>query len=558
METQGRRIFTNTAITATSVDVSNPAPTGQLPEGDNIIVTPGQAGQASQHYGDGKKDPARESSGLKVTKPRGRARRVINQETTIKPGRKSASPAKPAPHQESSNVRRSARVVKKQINYMESDGSSPSRAVSPEDSDVSGFAPSNSDISESPDKSKQKRGRPSLRTQGSGLSGTSPSRSNNSLVDKLSDFQGFMRRRSPLRDSIVQYESPSLQPRIPERSSGLKPLLPAPSTFQSESSAPAYGDPSNSNPSSRPPTRHGIPNQPQSINPGNTTLAHQPPAMPDFLSSQSGQTLPPANQTALQNGYQATSTNCPPYYGPANTNANGHQANANWLMNTPTDHSADPTNRYQPLSTPYPPTQSVQRTDSFTSQTTPFNPTTKVETARPDYEHMRRSFSAAADLTPPATTPIPTSTDPKKRKLPASSPLQSSGKRLRLSFPSDQQNEAVYAPPSVYTQGFSMSSPSKIPSQSTSFESNPGQQQALEQTESPPTPAPVFAPTAFMYDTSQYQVHPETGSAVQEMSLQDTTNECYDYVGAMNNEGDIFSDVSWDELDFDPLSEFFA
>ena len=158
METHGRTIFTNNAISATSIDVSNPTPTGQFPEGDNIVVTLGQAGQASQQYGDVKTGPARDSSGLEVTKPRGRARRGINQETTIKPGQKSASPAKPAPQQETSNVRRSARVVKKQINYMESDGSSPSRAVSPEDSDVSGFAPSNSDISESPDKSKQKRG----------------------------------------------------------------------------------------------------------------------------------------------------------------------------------------------------------------------------------------------------------------------------------------------------------------------------------------------------------------------------------------------------------------
>ena len=546
METVGPRRFTNTVITATSLDVSNSTPNGQLPEGNKVVVAPYRGGQTSQQYGNPKTGSARETNDVKVTQPRGRSRRVIKQDSTLKRGRESESPAKAGAQQE--KVRRSARVVNKKINYMESDETSPSRAVSPGESDVSGFAPSNSDISNSPDNSNGKRGRASLRTHGSGLTETSSARNNNSLIDKLSDFQGFLRRRSPLRDGPVNYEVPSLQTKIVEGTSDSKPHLPAPSVSNSNPTALVYGDPyTNFNSSSRPPTRHGIPNQSQFINRGNIVSAPQPPAMPTYLPSQPVQLLQPV----LQNGSQSQTT-----YSPVYMNPNDHQATGNWLMNTPTYQSTVSTNGNQAYSTMCPPNQPQQRVDSLTSQTTPINFATEVEmfSTKPEYERMSRSFSVAADLTPPATTPAPTSTDPKKRKLPASSPLQSNNKRLNFPLPGNERlNKAVNGPPSMYRQILPRSSPSKMPSQSTSFDSNPGQQQSREQDEGPPIPAPIFAPTAIMYDPTQYEPLVETGPEIQGASVLDT------FGGGEGEEGDVddaFSDASWNEPDFDPLSEF--
>jgi hypothetical protein len=207
----------------------------------------------------------------------------------------------------------------------------------------------------------------------------------------------------------------------------------------------------------------------------------------------------------------------------------------------------------------YLPNQPQQRVDSLTGQTTPINFATKVEmsSTKPEYERMSRSFSSAADLTPPATTPTPTSTDPKKTKLPASSPPQSNNKRLRLSLPGDEQlNETANGTPSVYNQGLSMSSPSKMLSQSISINAKPGEQQSQEQDEGPPAPAPIFAPTAIMYNPTQYQPQVETGPEVQETSVLDPSGGGEDQEGDMDDAGDMFSDASWDEPDFDPLSEF--
>lgn len=437
-----------------------------------------------------------------TTPLRGRPERTINHTTPARRGRKSASPAKSETQEEKPTIRHSTRVTRKKINYEESDPTSPTRAVSPGESDVSGFDPSNrSDSSGSPERSqsKRKRNRPSLQSQSSELKvHVAPGRGD-SIGSKINEYRERLSRTASPARVVVKYKSPALPSKIStSQTIGKPPPLSQP--YHNSQAPPGFfNGRANVIQDSRPPTRHGPPDRQQLRNPNFNNFA-QPPAMPNFLPNQQAQRFAPPNNFMLTNATQTRQPSGNSYgSNDERTQMNGNvaQANTHWLTSTPLQYSiAFPGSTSR--STTYEPALPIERADSTTDENSFGLPPIQVENTPTEspYERMRRSLGAAADFTPPAATnTTPPITDPKKRKQPVSSPLQGNQKRPRLSFPGD---ELPIGTPVFQDQQLPKSSPSKMTSHSL--------HQDLGDNLNPPTPAPNFAPTAVMYRPSLQQM----------------------------------------------------
>ena len=389
-----------------------------------------------------------------------RPQQVKKQATPLKRKRKSLSPAKSEVEEEKPAVRRSNRVSNKNVNYEESDGSSPARAVSPGESDVSGFDPSNrSDISASPDQSppRRKREKPALQSQSTRGGGPkvgigSFSSSMDDYLERLSRITSPANARSRPQTTTIPHGTENATRRD-------NSLLRPPQHYRIPHVTQAFPNVAISH--SRPPTRHGPPNDQQS----NSSIGDvaQPPATPNFFSNQQTPQVMP-HQSFLPTNHAH------------NIREDTNQLSTNRLMGFP------PRNNFL--------------SQGGVSSSTVYG---HIVPAQSPYDRMRLSFSATADLTPPPTSTeaTPLTTDPKKRKQPVSSPLQTTNKRPRLSFPGDDfPNNA----PTLLKQIPSRSSPSRMQAEATA-----GHHQDMpykEQLNQLSTPAPNLAPTAVMYQPS--------------------------------------------------------
>lgn len=165
-----------------------------------------------------------------------------------------------------------------------------------------------------------------------------------------------------------------------------------------------------------------------------------------------------------------------------------------------------------------------------------------------NYDQLRRSFSATHELTPPVNVDAKSvDTDPKKRSLSASSPLPSS-KRMRLSLPGDDA-PSVYDKQLPYNVTSSMSSPPKITSrQLSASKENDAIPKGAEHTT--PTPAPILAPTAFMYAPKQPAFAREV---VAKATRADAADEAGKDESVADDADNPSSDIDWGILN----DEFF-
>lgn len=494
MDLFGRPYFAP-AVTIPIALVNNAAAGSQhLPQDETIDVQPRHARQTSQLQ------QAAQSQNLidhnETIQSRGRPTQFINQTTAApaKRQRKSASPVKQESPEKQLSLRRSARVPKRKVNYMESsDVETSSRAPSPGESDVSGFSPSKSDASASPERSERseplrKRGRPSLAKEESESAVFAQARTIATLGARIDEWRAQRRNRpQPAANDQVKYETGSLQPGKDDNRPPSQPLYQVPAFLARTQSGNTLLDvPPNTGTPSRPPTRHGPPQQ-QSSSAANHVTTQKPAAMPNFFTSHP----PPMFQAPFHAPYHATPTipqsvrkngqhpATPPlqqYVEAPRTSFNqiiaasktGQVSNNNWSMNTPTASASMFPSPGQLATSASNPKTIRQRVNSLTGRVKDTNPdTTSIKApAESPYDRMRRSINAGADLTPPSTTNTPPSADPRKRKMPASSPLVPSNKRPRLSFPGDSPaSPAANSGVAFSEDDFPASSPPKMQSQ---------------------------------------------------------------------------------------------
>ena len=545
VDTVGRRIASS--VTSKPIDVRRSRTPSRSSEGDYLTVHPHKSAPPAHTY-------ARYNE--VIVQPTARQRPVTERDTPVKHGRKSVSPARDEVQEENRTVRRSARVSKKNVNYGESDGSSPARAPSPGESDVSGFDPSNkSDTSGSPERSqpKRKRSRPSLQSQSSGLAGRGLSDHSTSIGSKLNEYRERMSRVSLPGDGRKEHEIPTMSPSIDEATKTIYQIPAGLQDHQGSRAAQTYRVPTASSmlSSSRPPTRYGPPSQHGLGNQGINNFTQQPPAVPNFLPKQKPQQSSPLSMPANIVPISKLASNLNSQNSGQNSvNSNSQQVGRSWLMNTSMQPVAE-----APAGTPTTADDEavpLQRVDSTTEDTTLRESTAQVgnmPTESP-YDRMRRSFSATADLPSPAVTEAsPPTTDPKKRKQPVSSPVQPSNQRLRLSLPGDSQpNNSTNNTPAALDQALSMSSPSKMQSQKHSFDAAT----VLDHDDPPPTPAPNLAPTAVMYKPSQVEIHAEYPSDGLEIYLGLPSSVMQaEGMGYGDEEDDmLFGDFTNEELPF--------
>ena len=495
---------------------------------------------------------------------RGRPRRSIEQDTGMPPprGRKSASPKKSALSQVSSSPRRSLRVRSKKVSYAESDGSSiASREPSPEKSDISGFSPSKSDLSASPDKSDEllKVESRELRQETSELDDSKSQRRSELLGGRIGDWAHNQRPRSGSRVGNPHTPAPrthgSHEPAIstPKFNRPANALNQPPSLIglqkHAQASEPQLQRTIHAGANERPPTRHGPPVQQSfSVEDGNVAIT-QFPALPNFLPDLPAQNLEWGlnfNATNAASAWDVRPSNH--YDGQTNTAPAQSEVDRTWLINTPAFNFLSNLSSNSSYLEMFDNNQSsVERKDSVLDNTSLVQPHQKpVEmSAFPNYDRMRRSFSAAADLTPPPITgKTSSSTDPQKRKLPTSSPLPAA-KRVRLSLPEESQTPIVYEDDPQYTQATNMSSPSKLPTHTHRQSNADGRKLSNDTAEAMPTPAPILAPTAMMYVPSQQDLFAgeDAGSTALELPTHAGEDD-----GIMDEIGTQSSDIDWEDL----------
>ena len=466
-----------------------------------------------------------------------RSRNTIKQDSPPKRGRKSASPEKSDVQTGMTGVRRSARVSNKNIDYNESDDISPSRGVSPGESDVSGFAPSEkSDSSKSPDRAERpiKRAIPSLQRQTSGALDANTRARLTSIGSKFRDHQERLQRGTPSASGLVDYSTPSL-PSHGSFEGQFGPRLIPKNPYQIPASLESSQN--------RPPTRYGPPAQPSKAYTGYGIPPQQPPSMPNFLPNEPAQSLGQAREgkSSLNSTVSQNSGNSPSHPYPYAASSLGQLPMGALMQNgaTPTAGGLSYFSNNAQFAPPV-------RGQSMTTQTMNIGTSQHYNTkTRPPYEQLQRSFSATADLTAP-TNPIPThpNTDPKKRKQPASSPLQPNRKRPRLSFPGDElSSQAINGLQANSRMGLVHSSPNRPFTRPNAPSDLPNTQL----NEVKPTPAPFFAPKAMMYNPSMHE-NP-AGGAQNSMAVP----------GGFPVDAEEFkengADIDWGLVDFDDVDE---
>ena len=565
--------------------------TQQFPDPYNDYTTAGNGAR----FGPGEETSFYESRPPAPTSGRGRglqAQHGNDQEATDESPRQVAAARKAREPREHSNVRRSDRVRGKKVKYAESEGSSiVSREPSPDKSDVSGFSPSKSDLSLSPAKSEQKGRRESreLGREADGLDGNELRRNRSSLSNLIGDWQSRSRvarggttsdESRVSQDKATRRGLPPEQGRLQREDNILPPnrtvsassneALPSLAAFMNLTrSRGLQTDPMMNNEQGmrhpdwprpalensfggRPPARHGpIFSEPF----GNTELP--PPApMPQILPSLPSQvSLPDMFKFHANNLMRRGAANpaLPHTGGPVNFPSTHSNVDRSWLINTPAfqtqaSHTAAPGpaaigDTSDVIDTSHLP---GERSDSVLDNIAKAGLYSKPNEPRPDlnYESLRRSFSATADLTPPTVVDLTSSTtEPKKRTVPASSPLPSSKKRMRLSLPGEDTTSSVYEGGLPYGQTSSLSSPSKMPSQQLpEIVEADRQPPAAAAEDTPVTQAPILAPTAVMYVPSW-----RDGAAEQDTSLPGQSG--LEQVGAVEDAsdeiGNLFSDIDW-------------
>lgn len=323
----------------------------------------------------------------------------------------------------------------------------------------------------------------------------------------MSEYRERLSRASSPAGSNVRRDSTIILPDNKAEKDG-NPRLGLPQSYQQRQIPQPFPQVANSTPSySRPPTRHGPPNQ-QQLNSAVNNFAY-PAAKPNFLPARQ------VSQLAAQHIFTPMSAAQRQQYRnslpevehlPTTTSQHSQQAAVRQLFHsTPQRDSSYPerlvASTYIPraVKNEHIESQSPQNNFGLVPMQADGGP---INTP---YDQMKRSFNALAELTPPSASnaALPT-TDPKKRKQPVSSPLLPNAKRPRLSFPGD---ELTGSPGRITTilgqQAPPRSSPSKIPSHivaDSRYNAASG-----EQTEQLATPAPNFAPTAVMYQPSLQQ-----------------------------------------------------
>lgn len=486
------------------------------------------------------------------------------------------------------------------MSYAESEGSEGfSRDPSPEKSDISGFSPSKSELSASPAKSDivVKRRIREPRSEANELDDKKLTRGVGSLSNLIGDWQ----RRSGVashgptggvktdaRGKIVLYETPAaLQPRcdIPKGTTALGAPFGHPTLAEymrrgGETAKPAvveaayagrgvdlpawygpsggnshFGRNANTAQEVRPPTRHGPPSRDPTGMLGSNVP--QAAAMPNFLPTQNMQ----SNLfNAYANSMHGAETANRPMVHPENLcNAETTQpiVDRNWLINTPAFTS-------QASVAPFKPTEHHleahgsgslpgERSDSVIGVAAIAVPHSNSDEPPNDlkYDQMRRSFSAAADLTPPTVIDLTaTDTEPKKRKVLASSPLplSSSNKRMRLSLPGDDTTLEDNRTNVSYGKRGSMSSPSKIPTQPETGSSH--YSLPFTSKNAPATPAPILAPTAVMHIPSHKDRDGEDQANVEPSSVDLPDQDVLRDDGT-DDIPNLFSDIDWSMIDED-------
>lgn len=463
-------------------------------------------------------------STFNAPKKRGRPYKRTIEQTTAPPQKvagRLAPPKKAFEREESPAVRRSTRVRGKKVSYAESDASEREwREDSPSKSDGSGFSPSKSE-SASPDKSDVSGSR-GVRREKNELDGSKARRGGNSLRNLIGDWQ----KRSGAGNNATKYNRPMSQDSSYEgtmkRVDRLQPrdangigaaITPSLSQLmnQVQPTQMNTGPTVSTGANGRPPTRHGPPTQ-HSFGPcGNMVMQQQqqlPAATPNFFPP----TNMPVGQTNLfniyanggmQNGVNAgdlssscyqpgEALNMPPSFPPA-------PVNRNWLINTP----AFNIQARQPARTDHSPelrelivNHDSRSGEGVVSAVLPHTPANGSAMQSDTYDRLRRSFSGSVpDFSTASNMQMttPASTDPRKRKIAASSPALPSNKRMRLSLPGEDSTSNVYNNDLPYDHTGSVSSPSKMPTQNDID----APRESIEDVQ--PMPAPKLVPTAVMY-----------------------------------------------------------
>ena len=493
-----------------------------------------------------------------------------------------ASPNKQGVLNETSNVRRSARVRGKKVSYAESETSSISRGYSPEKSDISGFSPARSDQTVSPVKSEKSVQRDSteLAKEAEELYDTRTRRSGGSLGKMI----GNWKRRSDLAAGAPQQQqgSPRTENLIRNRRGSARTSrentgsLPAtnrsvagPAVGQSISDIIARSrnvglQAGEVRPSMRPPNEA----PPQTSFPSNPDLTGD---LAPLYPSDAANFLPDLTVQNTQsnifnrNAYQSmnmTQSSLPTQSGRAVMPQNQSDDNLNWLINTPSFNTPVERDAGQGYThdgiASFGPATPMGRYDSAIGKSPIDYQPSKVNGSLPDvgYGSMWRSLSAAPGLTPPPTIDLTsTDTDPKKRTQLTSSPLLPSSKRVRLSLPGEDSTPNVYERALPYENINGMSSPSRLPAQQIVIDSsNPAQPPTALGEEAIPTPAPILAPTAaptaFMYIASQQDEggggsDTETAALAERASGEEALG---DETGVMSSDFDwslINDDILW-------------
>ena len=272
--------------------------------------------------------------------------------------------------------------------------------------------------------------------------------------------------------------------------------------------------------------------------------------MPSFLPPLSAESTQPNLYNMYRQGYvhnAAAEAFANVQRGPSDAPPVDTDMHRNWLINTPifdftANRTLDTGYQQQSEQTEAP----SERKDSMFSvpsldqiQDKPYPGAVDL-----DYERLRRSFGSATDLTPPpvANFANASSTDPKKRQLPASSPLPSA-KRIRLSLPGEDQTSDTAPIEAGDDRAGATSSPSKMMSQAAQTSS---ERPMAEMEHVQPAPAPNLAPTAVMYRPSdQRSSTKEDYAAYAVPELPEMTD-----IGSLAVEEDDnpFSDIEWGDL----------
>ena len=550
--------------------------------GDNIYVTPRRVarriGSPEMHFGHAQLQEKETAESGSARKKRGRPRRIIEQgDTEGQTGFPGRSPKRPRMPEGSSNIRRSARNRDKKVSYAESEGSSfRSRNPSPNKSEISDASPSRSDWTGSPAKSEEmpRKGRRELKREINELNTVKISRASSSLGSMIDDWKkrSGMAMGGPQRQQQMQSQE-QYTPGTMLGHGGVKheQTMSAPKTTQSFYSDPAM--PSlmlprarahmastqrmdNMSQEMRPPTRRGFPPPNHFGVPyGSNMGLHRSAALPNFGPAFPSENSLPNLYNSYAGRFMSTAGLTLPYSdSQLTTPPNAQNADRHWSVNMPSfggQVESPPSPNYQPTGgeMQFGPELPGIRSDSIIGGISIGGEGAQSSmTHAPssfNYDRMRRSFSATADLTPPALVDLTSKdTEPKKRPMPASSPLLSSSKRVRLSLPrSDKAPNANGGNiPSEHVS--SMSSPPKMPSQQLAtgdtgdeLSSPP----ADEKEDLPSMTAPILAPAAVMFMPSQEH----EGGGDQDAESADLSDIFGAQEAAEDYGGNHFSDIDW-------------